>query len=446
MTVSLSIIDWLLFFLYATVIFFSFTLWWRNKEDLFIRRKQKALLIKFVGVILFVLLHIYLFKVGDTFYYWDAGVKLGHIIYSQPAEFMTLLTHTDASPYVNAHLAVPQEFFMVPSNFMIVKLVAVIAPLCGQSFLTATLLFGLFSFFGTQSLLRVLEPFLQLPSQLLDLAFVYIPTLILWSSGIGKDSITFGAFCFLIAGSIRVFIQHQRLVQSLWWILMGYYLCLIIKSYILYASLPFFLFFLWHQYYTRPYRKSFKIIGISVNAFLLALVIYYNQEVMTWGESNVLSIFQERFLNGAKGLSVLEAGSNYDLGIDYFHISGITQLFQYAPRSIMLSLFRPYPTDIRNANMILNALESLLLLLLTLWVILRTRLYFFKSLIKEPFLLFCVFYCLTFSFFIGLASGNFGTLVRYKIPMLPFFILVLLTIYHRFRSSRSLEKESTPNP
>lgn len=439
--VKLNIQDWLLFLLYASAIFFILSLLWRRKTDIDIRRKQKALLVKYLGVLLFVVLHIYLFKMGDTFSYFSTGVKLGNIIYTQPDEFLQLFTQAGPSTYALQHLITPDDILFVPTNYIIVKLVAVIAPIGLNSILTTTLLFGLFSFFATQSLIKVLETYTGIRYQLLDLTFVYIPTIMLWSSGICKDTITFGGICYLFAGFIRLFILHQKFLISSIWILLGYALCLNIKSYILYASLPFLLLFLWHQFYTRPYRRSFKIIGLTVNFTLIVVLIFYSQEVMSWGESNVLSVFEERFLGGAKGLSVSEAGSSYDLGIDYFSISGISELFQYAPRSIILSLFRPYPTDVRSTNMVLNMLESMALLGFFLFVFIRTRLFFFKCILQQPWVLFCILYSLTFSFFIGLASGNFGTLVRYKIPMMPFFILALIIIYREFQMQAQQKKK-----
>jgi hypothetical protein len=41
---------------------------------------------------------------------------------------------------------------------------------------------------------------------------------------------------------------------------------------------------------------------------------------------------------------------------------------------------------------------------------------------------FCFFYSIVFAVFVGATTLNFGTLVRYKIPCLPFYIIALLLI------------------
>jgi ABC-type uncharacterized transport system permease subunit len=43
--------------------------------------------------------------------------------------------------------------------------------------------------------------------------------------------------------------------------------------------------------------------------------------------------------------------------------------------------------------------------------------------------LLCVLFSLIFSLAVGLTSGNFGTLMRYKIPMMPFYFSALAMIY-----------------
>ena len=36
--------------------------------------------------------------------------------------------------------------------------------------------------------------------------------------------------------------------------------------------------------------------------------------------------------------------------------------------------------------------------------------------------LFCFIFAITFAFAVGISSYNFGTLVRYKIPFMPFYL------------------------
>ena len=44
-----------------------------------------------------------------------------------------------------------------------------------------------------------------------------------------------------------------------------------------------------------------------------------------------------------------------------------------------------------------------------------------QSLINYPSLSFCLVFTIVFGIGVGITSGNFGSLVRYRIPFLPFF-------------------------
>ena len=50
---------------------------------------------------------------------------------------------------------------------------------------------------------------------------------------------------------------------------------------------------------------------------------------------------------------------------------------------------------------------------------------------NNPILQFCLLFTGLFAFMTGMAAANFGTLVRYKIPCLPFYFLFLVFLYQK---------------
>ena len=104
-------------------------------------------------------------------------------------------------------------------------------------------------------------------------------------------------------------------------------------------------------------------------------------------------------------------------------------MLRLAPQAINVSLFRPYLWEVRNPLMLLSAMESLALLFFTLFALYKCRFNLFRT-ISEPTILFCVLFSVSFAFAVGVSTFNFGTLTRYKIPLLPFyFFAVILMIY-----------------
>jgi hypothetical protein len=99
---------------------------------------------------------------------------------------------------------------------------------------------------------------------------------------------------------------------------------------------------------------------------------------------------------------------------------------------------------VHNLLMLANAVET------TLLTVVFLRLLFTRSLrdirrqiMEQPFLVFCVVFVVTFGIAVGLASSNLGTLSRYRAPLLPFFV-VLLVILSKPMRARAPVTRSAP--
>jgi hypothetical protein len=122
------------------------------------------------------------------------------------------------------------------------------------------------------------------------------------------------------------------------------------------------------------------------------------------------------------------AESSFSLGVEYDGSLG--SLAKIAPAAINATLFRPYIWESKKISTLLSSLESLSLMIFFLFV-LKTAgpVRFVKTIFKDPMILFCLLFSVLFAFFIGATTLNFGTLVRYKIPCMPFFVIALVLIH-----------------
>jgi hypothetical protein len=82
--------------------------------------------------------------------------------------------------------------------------------------------------------------------------------------------------------------------------------------------------------------------------------------------------------------------------------------------------------------MLLSGIESLILLYVTLRMLFNKRIYSLLGILaKDHIIAFCIPFALILSVAIGMTSFNYGALVRYKIPILPFYASALILInYH----------------
>jgi hypothetical protein len=129
------------------------------------------------------------------------------------------------------------------------------------------------------------------------------------------------------------------------------------------------------------------------------------------------------------------AGSGYTLG----ELDGsLGSMVRLAPEAINVSLFRPYLWEVNNPLMLLSALESALLLLFCLFILIKKNTGVLGAL-AEPDVFFALIFSICFAFAVGVSTFNFGTLVRYKIPLLPFFLVALILIRYHSKSDKKFD-------
>ena len=91
--------------------------------------------------------------------------------------------------------------------------------------------------------------------------------------------------------------------------------------------------------------------------------------------------------------------------------------------------------------MLLAALESLLILLITFWVLVKAGLWgLLKQLVNNPVVAFCFVFSFVFAFAVGVSTFNFGTLVRYKIPLIPFYLIGLAILWYYTKRDKKLSE------
>jgi hypothetical protein len=128
-------------------------------------------------------------------------------------------------------------------------------------------------------------------------------------------------------------------------------------------------------------------------------------------------------------------GSNrYSLGeVDYSPVGMVAA----APMSIIAGFYRPYIWEALSVSLILNGLESVVLIYFTFRFIASRKIgQRIKRIRKHEFLIFAFFFALILAYFAGFNSILFGVLVRFKAPVLPFLVIVLTSYFSEELASR----------
>jgi hypothetical protein len=124
--------------------------------------------------------------------------------------------------------------------------------------------------------------------------------------------------------------------------------------------------------------------------------------------------------------------SNFSLGVEFD--GTMTGLVKLAPVAISTTFFRPFLWESHKPSTLLSSIEALLLLLFTLYIVFKAGFfYFFKLITSDPLIMYCFLFSCVFALFVGASTLNFGSLVRYKIPCMPFYLISLFLIHENVK-------------
>src|SRR5208283_5267449 len=110
---------------------------------------------------------------------------------------------------------------------------------------------------------------------------------------------------------------------------------------------------------------------------------------------------------------------------------------KFAPLAVVNAFFRPVVFEARNGPMLGAALENTILTIALLQILFgRTRAVVLKTIGRSPLLFAAIVFCGAFGLGVGLATANLGTLSRYRMPMMPFYVTTLLVLRYEGKKMR----------
>ena len=382
---------------------------------------------------------------GDTFNYHTHGSRhVWEAFMDQPVKGFRLLMSDgtyEASTYKYSSKII---FFTDPSSYAIVRAAAVFDLLTFSSYSATAVLFAVFSFVGMWMFFLVFYERYPALHKWLAFAAFFIPSVFFWGSGLLKDTITMGCIGMSTYAFYKIFVAHEPKFKGWLILIFSLYGLWAIKVYILLTFLPAAIIwiFLANLQYTRSLVLRlllFPFVTVLASAFGYYAIIKAGEDNARYSIKNLartaqITAYDIRYYTG-RG-----AGSGYSLG----ELDGsFSSMLALAPQAINVSLFRPYLWEVNNPLMFLSAVESLSLLVFCIVAIIKSNVRLGK-LIFQPDILFALVFALPFAFAVGVSTFNFGTLVRYKIPMLPFFIVALMLILDQSKSDKKVaELDST---
>lgn len=400
-----------------------------------------ALTAKIFGAIALGLVYQYYYGSGDTFMYHTYGSRLiWKAFIESPIDGLKLLFADTRNPGDVYQYASQIYLFRDANSYAVIRLAAIFDLLTFSTYSSTAALFAVLSFIGSwQFYLTFYKQFPHLHGRLAVAAF-FIPSVFFWGSGVLKDSVTLACLGIATYQIYLIFLERKVRVFNVLLLLLSLYLIFSIRKFVLQAYLPSVLLWLGssqvyriHSVILRAMVVPFVVVVLVGSGYFTVTKIGEDDERYALGKlakTSRVTAYDIRYWSGRF------AGSGYSLG----ELDGsFESMLRLAPQAINVSLFRPYLWEVKNPLMLFSAVESFLILMVVLYVIVQQRSLLFSSLAK-PNVLFALSFTIVFAFAIGVSTYNFGTLVRYKIPLMPFLVTALVLLLDYRKSETKLDR------
>jgi hypothetical protein len=268
----------------------------------------------------------------------------------------------------------------------------------------------------------------------LALATLFLPSLLFWGVSLLKDPICVGAMGYFTYAAYCIFIKRTNIVLSLIVMYGMGFLLLNTKPYILICLSAVFLIWIFFRIREKIEDKTLRGVSTILFVLLAALGGYFVTEGLAQSETTAQFSTDQLLKTVEKQQSTFAGntdatgggGSTFTVGATDNSLLGTIALF---PVGVVSTFFRPFIWEIRSPLMILSALESLAFLALTYMCFRKVGIgKTFNIIFSDPVIAFCFVFAILFGGIIGGTTTNFGALVRYKLPCIPFYALAFILV------------------
>jgi hypothetical protein len=383
--------------------------------------------IKWIAGTVLILIYTYYYPdrhTADIYKYYDDAVVINSALYQDPSAYFQLVSGigdqsenclpylkqmSNWAPHSEQWLAYAQtgDYNYFLSNRLITRIHALLMPFSQGFIYTHGIFFNLFSILGIVLFYRLVKAQLNLSIPVL-LVFCFLPSTLLWCSGLLKDCLVFSAVCILFYALFSERSQMKTIIRIAI-ILLMIMLLLYTKFYIV-AALALSIF--WYVIELKIFKGKtrFSIISFALVGMLFLFSPLGNRS------AHILSGKREEALKAAVFGDARHQSFYHNID------PTLPSILKEIPNALYDAFCFPMPWNSGGSPFILLAsLENLLpiiLLILLFQSIRRNKL----NNLEISLLL----YGISLALIIGFTTPVTGGLVRYKTAFFPFILMVLV--------------------
>jgi hypothetical protein len=433
----ITIYDFLLLPLYLAIFYFFIKKRADKNTDVnFKKIFLTAFFLRMFGSVVYSLLVQYYYGYGDSFTYYKGSEFIHEQLVKNIANIRYFFASAkDFESWYNSEVSEQtlSGYIAISSATAVMKISAILSFLSFDKYMIISLFFGLFSFAGQWKLFRVFNDYMGGKNQqLLAYAVLYSPSIWFWGSGLMKDSLCLGAMGFIIYILYKNIIKKE--INFKQWLIFPLliYLIIIIKSYIiaiLFVSVILVIFTRYVLQLRNLLARIAVIILFLITSTLFVIFSDFSTEINDLVQESYTQV--QSFQQNYQAIQNEDETSRAGFEIGDFDASLSSMLIK-SPGVVFSCLFRPFIWESKKIIILFTAAESTMLLLATLFLLFKTRFFgFFRIIFTNHLIFFSFLVVILFALIIGFTTFNFGTMIRYKIILLPFFYFMLVAIYNK---------------
>lgn len=398
-----------------------------------------AFLLKMFFSLLRIAISLAVYGGGDTYHYYEGSTRIYRAFFENPVIGIELIVkNLEDYSFFAVQYAQNSWLYRDSSVSLITKVGGFISLFSFGSYPVISLICSSAAFIGNW---MICKSFIKIfpKARFYILSALFIPSVVYWGALLSKDSIAMFSLGIVHYYMFEVF-YHKR-YKVLYFITISAFSFLLfsVKSYILFIYLASFaiafIFLLEIPIRENWVKRGIKLAGLASiigGAFFVILSMQNSTSNVGKLDPETISEISENVMTGV------------ELGGSPYTIYG----FNWSPTGLMIgsvgalnvTYFRPYLWETKKPILLPSAVESVFVLLFSIFIFYKARIisrwnYYFKG--NKP-LFFCLVFCIFFGVVTGLFSFTFGTLVRYKIPCMMFYIILLAIIYSEYKERKKI--------
>jgi hypothetical protein len=446
--VSIAYWEYTLAVVYIVVLYLNFA----RKKNLMIKQAPEykyylwGFLAKIFAGLVFSLIYFYYYEGGDTTAFFYSAVAMRNMAVTQPMEYISQMfgdNTMEAWSRYTLDTARPYQYvFLDDRTFVVLQVTSILAILTFKSYLITTLIIASISFYGIWACYRTFVSYYPQLMDKLAIAFLFMPSAVFWGSAILKDTFSFSAVCFWVHAVDEIFYKRRNVFNKSVVLVLSAFIMLMVKPYIFMVMFPATLLWLLYFRVVRIRNMMVKFVLVPLaGVSLVALSIFVLTRMEDMLDKFALDGALETIQTTQQDMVRSESYGSNSFDVGEFDGTWLSVLSKF-PVATNAALFRPYLWESRTAVIMMSGLENFWVLGLTVFALFRAGPRFFlRSLVGVPLLLMSMTFALLFAFTVGVTTPNFGALVRFKIPMIPFYISSLYIIIYLAKLKRKRENQ-----